>query len=134
MLCSLIGGYQHFVGMFCFPLQVAILLHCRWRQQVPLKCFCKTTWCPTQKISIFTTPIMSNLSLFCNKFVYFSDGNIDTMLYAVLWLPSHFTQLYMYVITLSMACIVIVFTLCQNVWCKIRHKLRKTVNNTMHGV
>lgn len=62
------------------------------------------------------------------------DGNTDTMLYAVLWLPSRFTQLFMYVIILSMACIVIVFILYQNVWCRFRHKLRKTANNTMHGV
>lgn len=58
------------------------------------------------------------------------DGNTDTMLYGVLWLPSRFIQLYMYVITLSMACIVIVSNLCQNVWCKFRHKRRKTANNT----
>jgi len=54
------------------------------------------------------------------------------MLYAVLWLPSRFTALYMYLITLSMACVVIVFILCKNVWCKI--KFRKKANDTMHGV
>ncbi|PNF22752.1 hypothetical protein B7P43_G06671 [Cryptotermes secundus] len=62
------------------------------------------------------------------------DGTTDTMLYAVLWLPSRFWQLYMYIITLSMICMFIILILCQHVWFRIRHKLRRGANNTKHTV
>ncbi|XP_069671833.1 metallophosphoesterase 1 homolog isoform X2 [Periplaneta americana] len=60
------------------------------------------------------------------------DGNSDTMLYAVLWLPSRFTQLYVYVITLAIACMIIILTLCQHLCSKIKHKLRRITSNTKH--
>lgn len=62
------------------------------------------------------------------------DGNTDTMLYAVLWLPSRFMQLYVYITTLSMACMFMILILCQRVWFRIRHKLRRTASNRKHAV
>jgi hypothetical protein len=63
-----------------------------------------------------------------NRCLYFSDGNTDTMLYAVLWLPSRFTQLYVYVITLIMACMFMIVMLCEHMCSKFRHKLRRIVS------
>lgn len=64
----------------------------------------------------------------CNICLYFSDGNTDTMLYAVLWLPSRFTQLYIYVVTLIIACLLMILMLCQRICYKFSHKLRRTVS------
>ncbi|PSN37481.1 hypothetical protein C0J52_20941 [Blattella germanica] len=62
------------------------------------------------------------------------DGNRDTMLYAVLWLPSRFTQLYLYLVTLIITIMFLIMMLCQKICYKLCHKFRRIASNAKHMV